>query len=85
MPAVVWDGIEAWWGAQAISTMIGTWSIRWAEWDHPLADGTMQLKDFIGCMNPLSSDTNHRFKTGTNLTHSHSLPLRLPGSHVAPP
>lgn len=48
MPALVWDGIEAWWGAQAISTMIGTWSIRWAEWDHPLANGTMQLRDFIG-------------------------------------
>jgi nucleobase:cation symporter-1, NCS1 family len=48
MPAVVWDGIEAWWGAQAISTMIGTWSIRWANWDHTLANGTMQLKDFIG-------------------------------------
>lgn len=48
MPAIVWDGIEAWWGAQAISTMIGTWSLRWAEWDYPLADGTMQMKDFIG-------------------------------------
>lgn len=48
MPAVVWDGIEAWWGAQAISTMIGTWSIRWANWQHPLANGTMELKDFIG-------------------------------------
>lgn len=48
MPAVVWDGIEAWWGAQAISTMIGTWSIRWANWEHPLANGTMELKDFIG-------------------------------------
>ncbi|KAJ4393233.1 hypothetical protein N0V93_002441 [Gnomoniopsis smithogilvyi] len=48
MPAIVWDGIEAWWGAQAISTMIGTWSIRWANWDYPLADGTMQMKDFIG-------------------------------------
>ncbi|POS78332.1 NCS1 nucleoside transporter [Diaporthe helianthi] len=48
MPAVVWDGIEAWWGAQAISTMIGTWSIRWANWEHYLANGTMELKDFIG-------------------------------------
>ncbi|KAH8753088.1 permease for cytosine/purines, uracil, thiamine, allantoin-domain-containing protein [Diaporthe sp. PMI_573] len=48
MPAVVWDGIEAWWGAQAISTMIGTWSLRWADWEHPLANGTMELKDFIG-------------------------------------
>lgn len=48
MPGIVWDGIEAWWGAQAISTMIGTWSITWAEWDYPLANGTMQMKDFIG-------------------------------------
>lgn len=55
MPALVWDGIEAWWGAQAIATMIGTWSISWAEWDYPLANGTMQLKDFIGCMSPPSS------------------------------
>lgn len=50
MPALVWDGIEAWWGAQAIATMIGTWSISWAEWDYPIANGTAQLKDFIGCM-----------------------------------
>lgn len=48
MPAIVWDGIEAWWGAQAIATMIGTWSLRWAAWDYPLAQGTMQLKDLIG-------------------------------------
>ncbi|CAN8097756.1 unnamed protein product [Discula destructiva] len=48
MPAIVWDGIEAWWGAQAIATMIGTWSVRWAEWHYPLANGTMQLKDLIG-------------------------------------
>lgn len=48
MPAIVWDGIEAWWGGMAISTMIGTWSIRWAEWDTTIADGTMHIKDFIG-------------------------------------
>lgn len=49
MPALVWDGIEAWWGGQAVSTMIGTWSLTWANWDYPIANGTAQLKDFIGC------------------------------------
>lgn len=50
MPALVWDGIEAWWGGQAVSTMIGTWSLTWADWDYPIANNTAQLKDFIGCM-----------------------------------
>lgn len=49
MPALVWDGIEAWWGGQAVSTMIGTWSLTWANWDYPIANDTAQLKDFIGC------------------------------------
>lgn len=48
MPGLVWDGIEAWWGGQAVSTMIGTMSLRWANWTHPLAQGTMELKDFVG-------------------------------------
>ncbi|KAK7569026.1 permease for cytosine/purines, uracil, thiamine, allantoin-domain-containing protein [Phyllosticta citricarpa] len=48
MPGLIWDGIEAFWGGQAVATMIGTWSLSWAEWDYPLADGTLQLKDFIG-------------------------------------
>lgn len=49
MPALVWDGIEAWWGGQAMSTMIGTWSLTWANWDYPIANDTAQLRDFIGC------------------------------------
>ncbi|KXT17659.1 hypothetical protein AC579_9041 [Pseudocercospora musae] len=48
IPGIVWNGIESWWGSQAISTCIGTWSLSWANWSHPLAGGTMELKDFIG-------------------------------------
>lgn len=48
IPGVVWNGIESWWGAQAVSTCIGTWSLKWANWSHPLAGGNMELKDFIG-------------------------------------
>lgn len=49
MPGLVWDGIEAFWGGQAVSTCIGAMSLSWADWDYPLADGTLQLKDLIGC------------------------------------
>ncbi|KAF2767221.1 hypothetical protein EJ03DRAFT_159577 [Teratosphaeria nubilosa] len=48
MPGLVWDGIEAWWGGQAVSTCIGSMSLWWARWSYPLAAGTMELKDFIG-------------------------------------
>ncbi|KAK4938188.1 hypothetical protein LTR10_021347 [Elasticomyces elasticus] len=48
MPGFIWDGIEAFWGGQAVSTCIGSMSLRWANWDHPLAKGTLQLKDLIG-------------------------------------
>lgn len=48
MPGLVWDGIEAFWGGQAVSTCIGAMSLSWADWDYPLADGTLQLKDLIG-------------------------------------
>ncbi|KAH9844736.1 ncs1 nucleoside transporter family protein [Teratosphaeria destructans] len=44
MPGLVWDGIEAWWGGQAVSTCIGSMSLWWARWSYPLADGTMELK-----------------------------------------
>lgn len=49
LPGLVWDGIEAFWGGQAVSTMIGTMSLKWAHWSHPLAQGTLELKDFVGC------------------------------------
>ncbi|KAK8243539.1 NCS1 family nucleobase:cation symporter-1 [Phyllosticta capitalensis] len=48
MPGLIWDGIEAFWGGQAVATLIGTLSLSWANWDYPLANGTLQLKDFIG-------------------------------------
>ncbi|KAI5357463.1 putative purine-cytosine permease [Septoria linicola] len=48
IPGIVWNGIEGWWGAQAVSTCIGTMSLSWANWSHPLAGGTMELKDLIG-------------------------------------
>lgn len=54
MPGLIWDGIEAFWGGQAVATMIGTLSLRWAEWEYPLAQGTLQLKDLIGCQFPTS-------------------------------
>ncbi|KAL8283189.1 hypothetical protein RQP46_005967 [Phenoliferia psychrophenolica] len=48
IPALIWDGIESLYGAEAVSTLIGTMSISWRDWDYPLANGTLQLTDLIG-------------------------------------
>ncbi|KAJ7475748.1 permease for cytosine/purines, uracil, thiamine, allantoin-domain-containing protein [Mycena latifolia] len=50
IPALIWDGIESLYGAEAVSTIIGTWSVKWANWSHPLAGGSLELKDLIGLL-----------------------------------
>ncbi|ORY23825.1 permease for cytosine/purines, uracil, thiamine, allantoin-domain-containing protein [Naematelia encephala] len=48
IPALIYDGIEAYWGGQAVSAVLGALSPKWAAIDRTLAGGTLLLTDFIG-------------------------------------
>lgn len=48
--AIFWDGIQAYWGGQALAVVIGAVIPGYAHMKHTLAGGVLLLKDFIAML-----------------------------------